>query len=308
MIHPYSYKPAASFGTRGHENLERALTFGVECECDNNHRVHPTMTPAACSDLVDDASAGRIYCKSDASIGGGFEMVSHPGTLAHHMYMLRWKNALRMPAKAGFRSHDTVTAGLHVHVGRQQLGANDEERADVVRKLTVLMYRFWPQIVTFTRRQARQLDEWASRPNIGGWYDSCLSGEALQLLAQQAIPYIRGGSHNNRYTALNTMNLATIEFRIFRGTLKRDTLIASIQFCNNMCLWAMSHTWDDVQTATFLDVMHIAHFDELDTYLVVRGLETVPATVHRVPDFAGADGLDVSINGQQPAHVIGAAA
>jgi len=36
----------------------------------------------------------------------------------------------------------------------------------------------------------------------------------------------------DRYEALNLANKATVEFRIFRGTLKRESLFKSLEFCD----------------------------------------------------------------------------
>ena len=40
--------------------------------------------------------------------------------------------------------------------------------------------------------------------------------------------------NNGRYAAVNLMNYATIEFRLFRGTLKYNTLIAAIELVNEI--------------------------------------------------------------------------
>ena len=36
----------------------------------------------------------------------------------------------------------------------------------------------------------------------------------------------------DRYEALNLTNKGTVEFRIFRGTLKRESLFKSLEFCD----------------------------------------------------------------------------
>ena len=43
------------------------------------------------------------------------------------------------------------------------------------------------------------------------------------------------GYHSGRYTCVNLENPATIEFRMFRGTLKYNTLIATLQLVNRIC-------------------------------------------------------------------------
>ena len=41
-------------------------------------------------------------------------------------------------------------------------------------------------------------------------------------------------TNNGRYAAVNLCNYATIEFRLFRGTLKHNTLIAAIELVKKL--------------------------------------------------------------------------
>jgi hypothetical protein len=45
---------------------------------------------------------------------------------------------------------------------------------------------------------------------------------------------------SNRYTCVNIQNYNTIEFRIFRGTLKYNTFIAALQLIDEICDVALS--------------------------------------------------------------------
>jgi hypothetical protein len=47
-------------------------------------------------------------------------------------------------------------------------------------------------------------------------------------------------SNNGRYTCVNITNYDTIEFRIFRGTLKYSSLIATLQLVDAICEVATS--------------------------------------------------------------------
>jgi len=295
MINSYSYKPSPVFGTRGHQDLSRNLTFGVELECDSVSDVPLRVSAGRCSDMVDDAT-DRVYCKHDGSLSRGFEIVSHPGTLEHHTYELRWKQICRILQKSGFRSHDTSTAGLHIHVGRKQLGGTYDESCETVRKLTILVYRFWPELVNFSRRRESALEQWAPRPHLAYWYNPALTGNEVRDWARREIP-VYDDYHDHRYTALNVTNNDTVEFRIFRGTLQRDTLIAALQLVSNLCRWAMTHDWDEVQSARFIDVAACTAYPELNAYLIVRNLaapDAIPAptiATRHIPAFAGIDGI-----------------
>jgi len=285
-IHRYGFKPRAVIRKRTNEP-ETELTIGWELEVDSPDyslldRAEPTaMRIKEISD--------RVYMKHDGSLRTGFEIVSHPGTLGHHMYEMSIRGIMSACLKAGFRSHDAGTCGLHVHVGRAGLGATDEERKRNIRKVIVLMNRYWEEIKRFTRRTDEQINGWAALNHISGYRMDAHIDDAW---AESRIRICN--SHDDRYVAINCENEATIEFRIFRGTLKRDTLIAALQLCWNICKYAMSHDWDEIQSGTWLDMAQYKHWNELDGYLAARGLAPaapLPQNTRRSPEFGGPDGI-----------------
>lgn len=256
------------------------------------------------SDRIDEIPGGRTYCKSDGSLSNGVEIVSHPGTLAHHMYVMHWRQIQRTCEKAGFRSHDAANSGLHVHVGRAQLGSTDAERDDVTRKVQVLFALYTAELTRFSRRRRSCLEQWAPIDRLGVTPDDIRhvsSGAQLASWAHARVPAYRS-NHNDRYTAVNVTNSATVEIRIFRGTLKRDTLIAAIQLVSNVFEYAMAHDWADIPASTWADVAAYKPHKELVNYMIARGLldadaapETLPAS-NRAMDYYGVDGI------ARPAH------
>lgn len=253
-IHEYGYKPRPDIRRRKGES-ENELTFGVELEVDNGDCAGDT------AEDVTEAGEGRVYCKRDGSLDSGFEIVSHPGTLAHHMYEMHWSNISRICRKAGFKSHDTSTCGLHIHVGRAQLGETEGEKYDAIANAIILVSSLRESIVTFTRRSDYALSRWAAIPTL----DLTLPAADLRYSAVQT-------RYNGRYQAVNLQNDATIEFRIFRGTLNRDTLVASIQLVNNLCKYAMTHTTEECVNATFADIVAFKPYKELVRYCTKREL------------------------------------
>lgn len=286
-VHGYLFKPRAVICSRTNDP-DANWTAGCELEVDNRDRsLYERVTPTAqaIKDMTD-----RVYMKHDGSLSCGFEIVSHPGTLAHHMYEMPWKGICAKALKAGFRSHDAGSCGLHIHVGRAGLGSTEEERNRTIRKTVVLINRYWDEVSRFTRRAEDQLNGWAARNYVEGYR---LDREINDWWAEQRIPICN--SHDDRYVAINCENEATIEFRIFRGTLKRDTIIASIQLCWNITHYAMTHSWDEIQHGSWLDMAQYKHWNELDAYLALRGLAPAcPAAqnTNRSPSFGGPDGIN----------------
>lgn len=305
MIHNYSYKPEPEIGYKNARESREHLTFGVELECEpRNDGGNVRMAAYELSDRIDEIPGGRTYCKSDGSLTRGVEIVSHPGTLAHHMYVMHWRQIQRTCEKAGFRSHDAANSGLHVHVGREQLGSTDAERDDVTRKVQVLFALYAAELTRFSRRRRSCLEQWAPIDSLGVTPDDIRrvsSGAQLASWASARVPVYRS-NHDDRYTAVNVTNTATVEIRIFRGTLKRDTLIAAIQLVSNVFEYAMAHDWADIPASTWADVAACKPYKELTDYLVARNLltaEDVPETLpagNRPSDFYGVDGI------ARPAH------
>ena len=274
-FHDYSYKPEPEFQFRSseleklkilrgryisaYEAQDNLLTFGVELEVDKGDD-HNEL----CDQLAE--LKQPIYMKHDGSLGDeGVEIVTHPCSLAYHQYELRWAEIARICKANDYTSHDAVTRGLHIHVGRRALGDDSTSRCSTAAKLVWLTWRLRFELLKFSRRGEEQLNRWAAFPRL----------PAPEALAQNGLlhKYALETVGDGRYQAINLCPTATVEFRLFRGTLKRETLIASIQLVNNLTKYALSHTIEDCAlTATWNDVLAVEQFKELNTYSAKRGL------------------------------------
>ena len=75
-----------------------------------------------------------------------------------------------------------------------------------------------------------------------------------------------------RYTAVNLTNDETIEIRIFRGTLKLNTLLATLQMVNAMCDVALSLSDEELQALSWHDFLNRVYQPELIQYLKERNV------------------------------------
>ena len=260
-FHNYGYKPEPEFQYRSGEGTNRSqiLTFGVELEVD-------------CGDDHEDLSSDLvqldqpIYMKHDGSLGSeGVEIVTHPCSLAYHQYELRWAEIGRTCKAHDYTSHDAGTCGLHIHIGRQQMGGTFGHRQQTAGNLVLLANALWDQLVRFSRREEGQLEHWACRPCLNLIFGVEYSDSELTDIAL-------GTERHGRYQAVNLCNCSTVELRLFRGTLKRDTIIASIQLANNLTLYAKTHTPTECLNANWADVIGLQQFEELNHYCMVRGI------------------------------------
>ena len=78
--------------------------------------------------------------------------------------------------------------------------------------------------------------------------------------------------NNGRYAAVNLMNYSTIEFRMFRGTLKYNTFIAVLELVNAIIDAAIYNTDDTLSKLSWLDFVSDITEPELIQYLKERKL------------------------------------
>lgn len=265
-LHDYGYKPYPEIHRLPDEDKYTALTFGVELEVDDGDDHN-----ALCDDLADlDAP---IYMKHDGSLGDeGVEIVTHPCTLAYHESQLGWDSIADTCLDHDYRSHDTDTCGLHIHVGRAQMGTTEQERDRAAGNMALLVNAVWDELARFTRRTSSKLDRWAKRNTLPADVreDGLYSDEELTELALESN---RESSYSRtRYRAVNLLPDSTVELRIFRGTLKASTLLASIQLVSNLTKYAMTHTPTECLHAAWADVIGIDEHEELRSYCISRDL------------------------------------
>ena len=261
-IHEYSYKPSPVFhGVPGYRSpvFGDPLTIGVELEVDEGG------SERDCADeIMAHFNEGQLYLKHDSSVE--FEIVTHPHTLAAYRTEFNWDRLCQIARDYDFESHTCGTCGLHMHVGRAQLGATREEQRDVIARIVLLIQRHSDPIVKFSRRKESQLNHWAVMPDVsfrsGKSYDDAELRDAVENYYWSI----------GRYQALNLENRGTIEFRLWRGTLVPSTIDATLQLTHNIVRYAMTHTYEEVANSKWLDIAKYETCDTLERYLDERGL------------------------------------
>ena len=185
-------------------------------ECDSNAEI-----------LLDTANAKEthIYCKHDGSIDSGFEIVSHPMTLDYHTNCMPWQELFRKALSMGYYLHQTDTCGLHIHVNRNIFGKIYQDQEDAISRVVYFVENHWNELLKFSRRTEANMNRWASRYGI-----STTAKDTYKKAKDK---------HCGRYVAVNLENYSTIEFRLFRGTLRYKTFIATLQLVEEICRHAL---------------------------------------------------------------------
>ncbi|MBP5361621.1 MAG: amidoligase family protein [Ruminococcus sp.] len=247
-IHDYGYKPDPIFYGNGKR------FFGVELEIDGAGKDDDNA-----KELLEIANEDddHIYIKSDGSLDDGMELVTHPMSLDYHKNY-QWDEIMKKAISLGYRSHQTSTCGLHIHINRDCLGVTREQQDDVISRVLFFVETHWNELLRFSRRSEYSMNRWAAR------YGYEKSGREILDKAKKG--------NLGRYAAVNLMNWTTIEFRLFRGTLKYNTLMAAIELVDTICDLAIHLTEDGIENMSWSEFVESIDAPELKQYLKERKL------------------------------------
>jgi len=210
-IHSYNYVPTFNFRSAPEEkDPEKILFFGFELELENKKKDYLTEKGAEAV-----ADRGFLYCKNDGSLSDGFEVVSHPFSwnwLNVPGNRSRFNGIWGLP-KMGFRSYDTSTCGIHVHMS-------------VTAFSNFHLYKF----LNFIYRNSDFIGDISQRKDM----DSLERYARLEYLEPSQITQVAKNKRDpfgERYVAANMTHKDTVELRFFRGTLNEKSFWKNIEFC-----------------------------------------------------------------------------
>lgn len=250
-IQNYYYKPQPIFYGEG------PRYFGVELEMDEGGESEEHAEQLL--EIANRCGEEYVYCKHDGSLNDGFEIVTHPMTLEYHMQKMPWTDILHEAVRMGYRSHQAGTCGLHIHVSRRAFGSTEAEQDAVIARILYFVEKHWEEILKFTRRTQRQMDQWAAR-------------YGYQERPQDILDHAKKGNGQGRYVCVNLHNYHTVEFRMFRGTLKCNTLLATLQFVDRLCDLALHLSDEEIKALSWPQFAVECTAPELVQYLKERRL------------------------------------
>jgi len=219
--------------------------MGIELELATNGFVHEAV-----DDLRSQLGEDYIICKSDGSLpSGGVEIVTTPRGLADHIKRFKaWQ------VSSLYRAWNTGVCGMHVHLDshaftRMTLGKfivfiNDAKNAEFIRKIA------------------------GRHPHIDSQAQSYCAAEGQEVLNNPSKAL--KGKSTNRYYMVNTTCLRraeaerlgvhyvgerqfdTVELRIFRASLKKERLLAQIEFTHAVVMFCRIASMRDLDGVSFL--------------------------------------------------------
>lgn len=222
-IAPYDWVPD-QFNFRG-----TGPHYGIELEIAHYEGEYNVDTSR-----VFERVSGFAYLKEDSSIGAcghpGFEIVTHP-------LGLDWIRENRVAEKMcaakeyGFKSWETDTCGMHIHVGK-----NHFSQRTLFRALN-FVNRHRPFILRMSQRTENEFDEWSA------------------LLSRRHVDFrelARTKSYCER-TAISLEPDNTVEFRLFRGTLDESLFMKNVEFVDALLAFCKKARIKDCHPDEFIE-------------------------------------------------------
>jgi len=160
-----------------------------------------------------DDSTGKVYnyclLEQDGSLDHGFEMVTGYTGLDVHAKQLSF---FKKPFE-GMKSHDTKTCGLHVHICKKGMSMFH------AAKLILFMHDSRNQRLfkAIARRDSSRYSQVKNKTADYSWVKHAKSDGMRRL-------------NDDRYESVNFQPERTVEFRLFRGTLRYETIMACLEF------------------------------------------------------------------------------
>ena len=276
LVHDYNYRPDAIFHST--DKNER-LFFGIEVEVEAGRNYELASEFAYRLEPLDLA-----YLKSDGSLNHGFEIVTHP--MSHDFFKNEaqelWDTLeqLRTNDPYKVKAWDTNTCGLHIHISRTGFSSGSH------------MHRFLNLVYSnqefYEKLAGRSSDQWAKFTDIIRQdYKRDEEGNRLldewgsySLQTTRSFKGKLGYRGSDRYSAVNTNNSATLEMRIFRGSVNSDTIKSQLDLAHASVEYTRTINANDVINGALTAdsfMWYIFEHEELYPHLVSRIDRLIPS-------------------------------
>ena len=225
-------------------------------------------------EIKEEIGEDYVICSEDGSLSEGFELVSCPADLYNHRFTIDWQAGFRKARNLGYTSHDNGLCGLHTHIDRAYF--EDENQDDVETKFVIVFRNNLWWLKNFSRRDD-------SNPNRSNSWYYCMPNGSKYLhtedkLDKESIKHkglMDGLKFKDHYLSINFSHTNTIELRLFRGTLKYNTFIGTLEFVDMMCRLIKGKTIEesiDITLGDFITMAHECEYEEFLTYLDERSI------------------------------------
>lgn len=221
-------------------------------------------------DEFNSIASNWFYRERDGSLGNyGVEIITIPLLPQDAKDEEMWRSLCERLRKA--RSWDTGRCGLHVHIGREILGKNEDVRQETLGRMLYLYHEFLKHTRLNVKIFGRER----------GYHDE--NGQTMESRAAKVLgngifkdgsvkdkvkeSLIRKGDET-RYFDINLQNPETIEFRKGRGSINATRIAMVIEWCEIICKYSRQTPWSQIGYEDFVNYAKIvAKGETLKAYL-----------------------------------------
>jgi len=231
LVHDYSYRPDAIFhSTDEHTRLFFGMEIEVEADGYDNRREAAQFAQIR---LEMETSLG--YLKNDGSLNCGFEVVTHPMTYDFFMNEATefWDTIDKLKTDFNMKSWATRTCGLHIHISRT--GFTNPPHLHRFLNLVYSNQEFYEAMA------GRSSSNWAK-------FDDALKYDGTKWQRSFAHKVANPETTStDRYSAINTNNRATVEMRIFRGSINTTNVRGALGLAHASVEYTRTLTLQDIK-------------------------------------------------------------
>ena len=226
------------------ESEDTTLLLGAEIEVGGNNNISSdndkNSTVKKCIQIMNGSDSDEenlIYSTHDSTVQIEFDTM--PCSLEFHKNKMNYREMFEYLDKEGYKGHDCETAGLHIHANRSYLGKSRILQELVISKILYILEKFNDEICVIARR------------------DNDYSEFAGEKQNEDSIVELYGKyKDKGKRAALNLQHKDTIEFRMFKSTLKYETFILTLEFVKDIIDYAKSVDIEEIELAKWSDLMN----------------------------------------------------
>lgn len=242
-IHQFNYIPKYIKYFMPGESEDTTLLLGAEIEVGGNNNVtsdnDKNSTVKKCIQIMNGSDSDEenlIYSTHDSTVQIEFDTM--PCSLEFHKNKMNYREMFEYLDKEGYKGHDCETAGLHIHANRSYLGKSRISQELVISKILYILEKFNDEICVIARR------------------DNDYSEFVGEKQNEDSIVELYGKyKDKGKRAALNLQHKDTIEFRMFKSTLKYETFILTLEFVKDIIDYAKSVDIEEIELAKWSDLM-----------------------------------------------------
>ena len=240
----HSYHSHHNQRPNAHVSESSDYMFGVEMEVEFNGEDE--------RDEFADKTSNWFYCERDGSLNDyGVEIITIPLNPKDAKDHDLWDSLTSSIANEAEASDN---CGLHVHVSRTILGDGGEFNENLGKLL--YLYHHHIEETNLNRKLYGRARTYNAHDG------KTAQGDAAKRLREKIFKYdsvktrvqenMTLRSRDTRYFDINIQNSRTIEFRKGAGTIDPHRVVAIIEYCELLCLFAKKTSWEKLNYANFV--------------------------------------------------------